>query len=75
MHLGLGKRNKHQVFKLSELQYLNSIMNIVSNQVARYSGAMMDVMTYSIAAMASSEFFDPNPTIASKFSTHSCMKN
>jgi len=61
MHLGLGKHNNHFVFKLSELQYLNSIMNIVSNQLARYSGAVMDVMTYSISAMASSEFIDPQP--------------
>jgi hypothetical protein len=33
--LGLGKRNKQFVFKLPEPQYLNSIMNIVSYQLAR----------------------------------------
>ena len=74
MHLGLGKRNKQFVFKLHELQYLNSIMHIISNQLARYSGAMMDVMAYSISAMASSGDIDPNPTTASKFSNLSCMK-
>jgi hypothetical protein len=36
-------------------------MNIVSNQLARYSGAMVDVMTYSLLAMASSEFIEPQP--------------
>jgi len=36
-------------------------MSIVSNQLARYSGAMMYVMTYSLSAMASSEFIDPQP--------------
>jgi len=61
MHLGLSKRNKQFVFKLSELRYLNSIMHIVTNQLARYSGAMMDVITYSISAMASSEYIDPQP--------------
>jgi len=61
MHLGLGKRNKTFVFKQHELQYLNSIMYIISNQLARYSGAMMDVMAYSISALLSSEYIDPQP--------------
>jgi len=61
MQLGLGKRAKHFVFKMQELQYLNSIMHIVTNQLARYSGAMVDVMTYSISALASSEYIEPQP--------------
>ena len=36
-------------------------MHIVTNQLARYSGAMVDVMTYSISALASSEYIEPQP--------------
>jgi hypothetical protein len=36
-------------------------MHIVTNQLARYSGAMMDVMTYSIFATAPSEYIEPQP--------------
>jgi len=61
MHLGLGKRRKQFVFKMHELQYLNPIMHIVTNQLARYSGAMVDVMTYSLFAMTSSEYIEPQP--------------
>jgi hypothetical protein len=61
MHLGLGKDAKTLVLNLSELQYLNYIMYIVANQVARYSGAMVDVMSYSLSAMASSKFIEPQP--------------
>jgi hypothetical protein len=75
MHLGLGKRNKYLVLKLSELLYLNYIMNIVSNQLARYSRAMVDVMTYSISAMASSEFTEPQPHYSKQILYPSCMKN
>jgi hypothetical protein len=61
MHLGLGKHAKIFVLKPSELQYLNYIMYIVANQLARYSGAMVDVMSYSLSALASSEFVEPQP--------------
>ena len=61
MQLGLGKRAKQFVFKMRELQYLNSVMHKERNQLARYSGAMVDVMTYSISAMASSEYIEPQP--------------
>jgi hypothetical protein len=33
----------------------------VANQVGRYSEAMVDVMNYSTAVMASSEFIEPQP--------------
>jgi len=61
MQLGICKRAKQFVFKMHELQYLNSIVHIVTNQLARYSGAMIDVMTYSASAMASSEYIEPQP--------------
>jgi hypothetical protein len=54
MHLGLGKHAKTLILKLPELQYLNFIMYIVANQLARYSGAMEDIMNYSISTLASS---------------------
>jgi len=49
MHLGFGEQLKQFVFKMHELQYLNSITHIVTNQLARYSGAMIDVMTFHIS--------------------------
>jgi hypothetical protein len=61
MHLGLGEHAKTFVLKLSGLQYLNYIMYIVANQLARYSGAVVDVMSYSLSAMASSGFIEPQP--------------
>jgi hypothetical protein len=33
----------------------------VANQLVRYSGAMVDVMNYSTADLASSEFIEPQP--------------
>jgi len=33
----------------------------LTNQLARCSGAVMDVMTYSISAAASSEYIEPQP--------------
>jgi len=75
MFLGLGKHRKQFVFKMHELQYLNSIMHIVTNQLARYSGAMMDVMIYSISAMASSEYIEPQPYYSKQIQYPSCMKN
>jgi len=61
MHLGLGKCRKQFAFKMHELQYPNSIMHIVTNQLAKYSGAMVDVMAYSISAMASSKYIGSQP--------------
>jgi hypothetical protein len=34
---------------------------ILANQLARYSGAVVDVMSYSLSAVASSEFIEPQP--------------
>jgi hypothetical protein len=58
MHLGLGKHAKTLILKLSELQCVKYVMYIVANQLARYSGAMVDVLSYSLSAMASSEFIE-----------------
>ena len=60
MHLGLGKQRKQFVFKMHELQYLSSIIHI-TNQLERYNEAMMDVMTYSISALTSSGYIEPQP--------------
>jgi hypothetical protein len=48
LHLGLGKHAKTLVLNLSELKYLNYIMCIAANQLARYSGAMVDVELFVI---------------------------
>jgi hypothetical protein len=61
MHLGPGKQRKQFVFKTHELQYINCIMHIVTDQLARYSGAMMVVVTYSISALTSSEYIELKP--------------
>jgi len=61
LQLGLGKQRKQFLFTMHELLYLNSIMHIVTNQLTRYNAAMMDVMTYSISAMASDEYIEPQP--------------
>jgi hypothetical protein len=61
IHLGFGKYTKHIVLKLHDLQLLNYILYLVSNQLARYSEVMVDVMNYSAAALASSEFIEPLP--------------
>jgi hypothetical protein len=58
---GLDKRRKQFVFKMHELQYLSSIIHIVTDQLARYSAAMMDVVSYSISALPSSEYVEPQP--------------
>ena len=57
----LGQRT-HIAYKLSDLRYLNTIMPMVTNQLARYSSAMMDVMAYAMSAMASTEYIEPLPT-------------
>jgi hypothetical protein len=75
MYLGLGKQRKHFVFKMHELQYLSSILHIITNQLERYKETMMDVVAYSISALSSSEYIEPHPTTANIFSTPSCMKN
>ena len=57
----LGQRT-HIAYKLSDLRYFNTIMPIAMNQLARYSSAMTDVMTYAMSAMASTEYSEPLPT-------------
>ena len=57
----LGQRT-HIAYKLSDLRYLNTIMPMVTNQLARYSSSMTDVMTYAMPAMASTEYIEPLPT-------------
>jgi hypothetical protein len=41
-------------------------MHIVTNQQGRYSGAIVDVMSYSLSAMASSEFIESQPHYSKK---------
>jgi hypothetical protein len=50
--LGLGKNKKEVVLKLDELIYLNFILYLVVNQVARYSEAAAYVANYSTTVMA-----------------------
>ena len=75
MHLGPGKQRKQFVFKMHELQYLSSIIHIITNQLERYNEAMMDVMTYSISALTSSEYIEPQPHYSKHIQYPSCMKN
>jgi hypothetical protein len=56
-HLGLSKNKKEIALELRELLYLKNILYLVANQVGRYSEAMVNVMNYSTAVMASSKFF------------------
>jgi hypothetical protein len=67
MHLDLGKQRKTLALNLSELLYLNSIVYILANHLAKCSGAIVDVMNYSTLALASSEFIEPQ----SHYSKHS----
>jgi len=62
MDLGLEKHNRHLVFKLSDLRYLNTIMYIITNQLIRYNNVQSDVMTYAMSAMASTEYIELLPT-------------
>jgi len=59
MHLSQGTRI---TFKLPDLRYLNTIMPIVTDKLAKYTIAMTDVMTYTMSAMASTEYIEPLPT-------------
>jgi hypothetical protein len=60
-NLSLFKNKKEVVLKLQELLHLNNILYLVANELGRYSGAIVDVMNYSAAAMASSEFIENQP--------------
>jgi hypothetical protein len=62
MYLGLIRHNKHLVFKLSDLRYLNTIMYIVANQLKRYNNAQSDVMSYAMSAIVSTDYIKPLPT-------------
>jgi hypothetical protein len=62
MYLGLGKHNKHLVFKLSDLRYLNIIMYIVTNRLTIYNNAQSDVMSYAMSAIASTDYIEPLTT-------------
>jgi lipoate synthase len=57
--LGLGKNKKKVVVMLNELIYLNNILYLLVNQVARYSEAAVDVANYSTTVMAPNEFIEP----------------
>jgi hypothetical protein len=59
--LGLGKNRKEVVLKLHELIYLNNILYLLINQVARYGEAAVDVASYFSSVMASTEFIEPQP--------------
>jgi hypothetical protein len=46
---------------LHELIYLNNILYLLLNQVARYGEAAVDVASYLTSVMASTEFIEPQP--------------
>jgi len=69
----LGQRS-HITYKLSDLRYLNTIMPIVMDQLPRCNSAMMDVMTYAMSAMASTEHIERLPTY-SKNILYPSLKN
>jgi hypothetical protein len=48
-------------FKLVELQYLDKIFPIVSNQLKPYVTATPDVKTYVISALGTVNFVKPTP--------------
>jgi len=52
----------HIAYKLSDLRYLSTTMPIVTDQLARYTSAMTDFMTYAMSAMASTEYIEPLTT-------------
>jgi hypothetical protein len=54
-------RHTHITFKLQDLRYLDYIMPIVVGQLARYTSAMADVMTYALSAMSSVDYIEPLP--------------
>jgi hypothetical protein len=64
IYLGLGKHNRHLVFKLSDLRYLNNIMYILMNQLMRYeyNNAQSDVMSYAISPLTFIDYIEPLPT-------------
>jgi hypothetical protein len=39
-----------------------NIIHIVQNQHALYNGALFDVMTYAVSAVASTNYAEPLPT-------------
>jgi hypothetical protein len=49
-------------YKLSDVRYLNTIIPIVTDQLARYTNAITDVITYAMSAMATTEYIEPLPT-------------
>ena len=71
MHLG---QRTHIAYKLSDLRYLNN-MPIVKNQLARYSSAMPNVVTYAMSDMASTEYIKPLPTYSKNILYPSCINN
>jgi len=63
--LGLKQNKKSVSLKLQELRYLSYIFPIVQNQLAKYTKAMGDVMTYVISALNSTTYVSP-PLSANK---------
>ena len=51
--------------KLQEVRYLTYIFPIVQNQLAKYTEAMADVMTYVLSAFNPSTYVEPLPSVDS----------
>ena len=58
-----AKKNRRTIFlRLSEFRYLTYIFPLVQNQLAKYTEAMPDVMSYVLKALTSTTFIEPSPS-------------
>ena len=60
--LGEKKNGKSVFLKLHELRYLTYIFPIVQTQLAKYTKAMADVMTYVLSTINSTTYVTPPPS-------------
>jgi hypothetical protein len=63
--LGVAKRYLGRAyinFKLNELQNLMNLATFITDQQTKYILAQNDVVQYTVAALGSTEFVEPQPT-------------
>jgi hypothetical protein len=51
------------IFKLGDLLYLMNMLHLVQVEKTKYFLARDDVMAYAFAALGSTEFVEPQPTV------------
>jgi hypothetical protein len=60
--------NKHSIsFKLTELNYLLAAITTFENQLARYTVAQNDVMSYVTTALGAQQYVRPRPDASTCF--------